>query len=68
MIGLANRFSLDQRLPRPSSRRDARTRQLAVMFIDLDRFWAINDTLGHPVGDHSCRGMSPSVCAPGAGQ
>jgi diguanylate cyclase (GGDEF)-like protein/PAS domain S-box-containing protein len=51
LTGLPNRFSLHNRLTQAivSVRRESRS--LAVMFLDLDHFKAINDTLGHPVGD-----------------
>lgn len=51
LTGLFNRFSLETRLEQAllSERRSGR--QLAVLFIDLDRFKYINDTLGHGIGD-----------------
>jgi diguanylate cyclase (GGDEF)-like protein/PAS domain S-box-containing protein len=51
LTGLCNRFNLENRLGQAlASARRAET-LLAVMFIDMDRFKLINDTLGHPVGD-----------------
>ena len=51
LTGLYNRFSLEERLGQALSQSRRESTQLAVMFIDLDRFKVINDTLGHHVGD-----------------
>jgi diguanylate cyclase (GGDEF)-like protein/PAS domain S-box-containing protein len=52
LTGLFNRFNLENRLGQAllTARRTAAP--LAVIFIDMDRFKLINDTLGHQVGDH----------------
>jgi diguanylate cyclase (GGDEF)-like protein len=51
MTGLYNRFSLEERLGQAILQARRKDELLAVMFIDIDRFKAINDTLGHHVGD-----------------
>jgi diguanylate cyclase (GGDEF)-like protein/PAS domain S-box-containing protein len=51
LTGLANRTLLTERLQRAiSSARHGNT-ELWVVFVDLDRFKFINDTLGHEAGD-----------------
>ncbi|HIK31822.1 MAG TPA: EAL domain-containing protein [Oscillatoriales cyanobacterium M59_W2019_021] len=57
LTDLPNRTLFDLRLSWAIADACAQTHQLAVMFLDLDRFKWINDTLGHPVGDEVLRQM-----------
>ena len=51
LTGLPNRSLFRDRLTHAMAQADRYHQRLAVMFLDLDRFKAINDTLGHNVGD-----------------
>jgi diguanylate cyclase (GGDEF)-like protein len=62
LTGLANRALFEERLHAAVAlaRRGA---GFAVLCLDLDRFKAVNDTYGHPVGDSLLRAVADRLCA-----
>ena len=51
LTGLANRILLDARVRQDLSRAHRAREPLALIFLDVDRFKNVNDTLGHRIGD-----------------
>jgi len=52
LTGLPNRYHLLSLVTQSLARAQRQNAQVAVLFVDLDNFKRINDTLGHAAGDH----------------
>jgi diguanylate cyclase (GGDEF)-like protein/predicted Zn finger-like uncharacterized protein len=51
LTNLPNRYLFNDRLTQAMAHADREKKMIAILFIDLDNFKTINDTLGHKAGD-----------------
>jgi len=61
LTGLPNRLLLHERLTQAIAAARRTGRRVGVLFIDLDRFKNVNDTLGHRIGDELLKHVSRAL-------
>ena len=68
LTALSNRAMFKNRLEHALTRRDLAAGSLAVLFLDLDGFKEVNDTLGHSTGDQLAGPGAAAAAHAGAAQ
>lgn len=63
LTGLPNRLQFNQKLAQAISRSERHGMAMALMFLDIDHFKSINDTLGHAAGDSALIEFAKRLCA-----
>jgi diguanylate cyclase (GGDEF)-like protein len=64
VTGLPNRYLFDDRLHHAAAQAERHDRPMAVLFVDIDRFKAVNDALGHRMGDRVLKRIAERIsCA-----
>jgi diguanylate cyclase (GGDEF)-like protein/PAS domain S-box-containing protein len=63
LTGLPNRLLLNDRLGRATALARRHRSSLAVLFVDVDRFKHVNDTLGHAIGDQLLQSIARRLVA-----